>query len=125
MEGNYELSDKYKQVKELVKEGRWDEQTLIRLFKPDMVEHIKDKVRPPTAEGNDVPVWFLEAQGGFTVRSIWHYIRDKGQISDTYKCIWVKGFPFKIAFFMWRSWKSKILVDDNVRIWGLQGPSKY
>lgn len=26
---------------------------------------------------------------------------------------------------MWRLWKFKISVDDRVRIWGLEGPSKY
>lgn len=29
--------------------------------------------------------------------------------------IWVKGLPFKIAFFMWKVWKNKIPLDDFLR----------
>lgn len=42
----------------------------------------------------------------------------------TYKDIWIKGLPFKIDFFIWRMWKGKVIVDDNVRRWGIQGQSR-
>lgn len=77
IDGIWDFRDQYKQGNQLVKDGRWDEQTLIRLFKPDMAEHIMDMVAPPTAQGKDIPVWSLETQGRFTVRSAWHYVRDK------------------------------------------------
>ncbi|KAK6788058.1 hypothetical protein RDI58_016583 [Solanum bulbocastanum] len=30
-----------------------------------------------------------------------------------------------MAFMMWRMWKFKIPVDDRLRRWGLEGPSRY
>lgn len=42
----------------------------------------------------------------------------------TYKDIWIKGLPFKIAFFIQKMWKEKVPVDDYIRRWGVQGPSR-
>ncbi|KAF3680851.1 hypothetical protein FXO37_03138 [Capsicum annuum] len=95
IEGSSEFSDQYKQVKQLVKDGGWDEQTLIRLFKPNMVEHIMDKVRPSTSVGNDVPVWTLEAQERFTKSRI--------PVDDHTEGINVQGLTFRNTVIVW--WK--------------------
>lgn len=34
---------------------------------------------------------------------------------NAYKKIWIKGLPFKIAFFMWKVWKNKLPLDDFMR----------
>ncbi|XP_070022972.1 uncharacterized protein [Nicotiana sylvestris] len=39
--------------------------------------------------------------------------------------IWVKGLPFKIAFFMWKVWKAKLPLDDFLKRVGYCMPSKY
>ncbi|XP_070019940.1 uncharacterized protein [Nicotiana sylvestris] len=38
--------------------------------------------------------------------------------------IWVKGLPFKIAFFMWKVWKEKLPLDDFLKRIGYCMPSK-
>ncbi|XP_075098931.1 uncharacterized protein LOC142175826 [Nicotiana tabacum] len=38
--------------------------------------------------------------------------------------IWVKGLPFKIAFFMWKVWKAKLPLDDFLKRIGYCMPSK-
>ncbi|XP_075077439.1 uncharacterized protein LOC142164147 [Nicotiana tabacum] len=38
--------------------------------------------------------------------------------------IWVKGLPFKIAFFMWKVWKAKLPLDDFLKKVGYCMPSK-
>ncbi|WMV33800.1 hypothetical protein MTR67_027185 [Solanum verrucosum] len=66
----------------------------------------------------------LDSGGSFTVKATRQYIRHKEEPNKIYKWIWTKGVPFKMAFMMWRLWKSKIPVDDRLRRWGLEGPSK-
>lgn len=55
----------------------------------------------------DRPIWMLEARGEFTVRSAWQYIRRSEVKNSMFKEMWVKGMPFKIAFFMWRIWQGR------------------
>lgn len=91
----------------------------------DIVNHIISKVKAPADEnGKDRPWWMLEAKGNFIVRSAWQYTRHKEQPNKIMKDVWVKGLPFKMAFLMWRLWKFKIPVDDRIRRWGYEGPSR-
>ncbi|XP_059290521.1 uncharacterized protein LOC132044056 [Lycium ferocissimum] len=38
--------------------------------------------------------------------------------------MWIKGLPIKISFFMWRFWKFKLPLDDKLKRWGHQFPSR-
>ncbi|XP_070004510.1 uncharacterized protein [Nicotiana sylvestris] len=46
------------------------------------------------------------------------YLRRRDDQKAVYKMIWVKGLPFKIAFFMWKVWKAKLPLDDFMRTLG-------
>lgn len=48
----------------------------------------------------------------------------KGGKNSISKDIWINELPFKMAFIMWRIWKVKVPVDENLRRWRLQGPTK-
>lgn len=66
----------------------------------------------------------LDTKGIFTVKTTWQYIRHKEKENKIYKCIWVKGLLFKVAFLMRRLWKLKIPMDDRFKRWGMEGLSK-
>ncbi|XP_070006056.1 uncharacterized protein [Nicotiana sylvestris] len=66
----------------------------------------------------------LETRGYFSVRSAWDYTRRRDEPRTTYRMIWVKGLPFKIAFFMWKVWKAKLPLDDFLKRVGYCMPSK-
>lgn len=51
-------------------------------------------------------------------------MRRKDEPRIAYKMIWVKGLPFKIAFFMWKVWKGKLPLDDFMRRIGYLTTSK-
>ncbi|KAK6794387.1 hypothetical protein RDI58_007840 [Solanum bulbocastanum] len=122
---NVEWYDTYTSVNELIKYEEWDLTVLEDIFPHELVEHILQHIRPPSHRGEiDTPCWMLDAKGAFSVKTTWQYIRHKDEDNRIYKWIWTKGVPFKMAFLMWRSWKFKIPVDDRVRRWGVQGPSK-
>lgn len=35
-----------------------------------------------------------------------------------------KRSTFKMAFLMWRIWKGKVPIDEYIRRWGIQGPTR-
>lgn len=49
----------------------------------------------------------------------------KDQTKTIYSKIWVQGFPLRMAFFIWRAWKFKVLVNDRIRRWRYEGPLRY
>ncbi|KAH0664941.1 hypothetical protein KY285_026147 [Solanum tuberosum] len=122
---NMEWDDTYTSVNELTKYGEWDLTVLKDIFPRELVEHILQHIRPPSNRGEiDTPCWMLDAKGVFSVKTTWQYIRHENGDNKIYKWIWTKGVPFKMAFLMWRLWKFKIPIDNRVRRWGVQGPSK-
>ncbi|XP_059295437.1 uncharacterized protein LOC132048767 [Lycium ferocissimum] len=66
----------------------------------------------------------LESNEELTVKSAWDLVRSRGQKQEVYNKIWVKGLPFKIAFTMWRVWHLKVPLDDVVKSWVYNLPSK-
>lgn len=83
-------------VRELAEDSEWNVQLLNGMFQQHIVEHIINNIKPPREEkGKDKPCWMLEANGCFTVKSIWHYIRHRKDKNKIFKGIWTKGVPFK------------------------------
>lgn len=75
-------------------------------------------------EAQDTPVWKLDPTGTFTVKSDWNYITQREEKNFIFKNIWINGFPFKMDFLRWRIWKGQVPNDDNLRIWGIEGPTR-
>ncbi|WMV49196.1 hypothetical protein MTR67_042581, partial [Solanum verrucosum] len=122
---DFEWDETYVKVADLAIQGEWNVDILNDILPSDLVEHILCHIKPPKERcTEDKPCWMLESRGAFTVKTAWNYIRHKEDPNRIYRWIWTKGMPFKMAFMMWRMWKFKILVDDRLRRWGLEGPSR-
>ncbi|XP_075076323.1 uncharacterized protein LOC142162983 [Nicotiana tabacum] len=84
-----------------------------------------EKIKPPSPQlVLGMPWWMLETRGYFSVKSAWDYTRGRDEPRTAYRMIWVKGLPFKIAFFMWKLWKAKLPLDDFLKRVGYCMPSK-
>jgi len=100
---SYEWDDRYQQVKDIKREGEWDEQLMQEIFPVEVANFIKDNIKPPRdMKENDKPAWMLEISGKFSVKSAWSYIRHKEQPNQIINDLWVQRMPFKMTFLMWR-----------------------
>ncbi|XP_070039415.1 uncharacterized protein [Nicotiana tomentosiformis] len=103
-------------VYDVVNEGAWDVEKLYDILPEDLAIHILENVAPPIEHHVlDKPIWNLETKGNFSVKTSWDYLRRRKDAAITYKNMWVKGFSFKISFFMWKLWKGRIPLDDAIR----------
>lgn len=92
----------------------------------EYASYIVTNVKAPyKGKGNNSLIWISDIRVQFTVKSTWEYIRYREQTNSIYSKIWVKGLPFKMAFFMWRAWKFKVPVDYRMRRGGYEGPLRY
>ncbi|XP_075103851.1 uncharacterized protein LOC142178409 [Nicotiana tabacum] len=109
----------------MVYEGHWDEEKIREIFPDDLATYILENMKPRVlSDVLDKPVWMLESRGVFCVKSTWKYLRRRHELCNAYRKIWVKGLPFKIAFFMWKVWKNKLPLDDFFRRLGYLIASK-
>lgn len=67
------------------------------------------------ARGRDKVWWQLTSKGSFSVQSAWDYVRAKGIKWQLAKFIWVKGLPIKISFIIWRAWKFKLSLEEELK----------
>ncbi|XP_060177861.1 uncharacterized protein LOC132607800 [Lycium barbarum] len=112
-------------VKEIAEVGQWDEQLLRRILPGDLADHIMQHINPPNENGQaDKAFWKLDSRGKFTVGSAFQLLRQRKDPSNLYKQMWIKGLPIKISFFMWRLWTFKLPLDDKLKKWGHQFPSR-
>ncbi|XP_075080326.1 uncharacterized protein LOC142165846 [Nicotiana tabacum] len=94
-------------------EGTWNETRLMQILPHDIASHIIANIkRSALSDELDKPFWMMEPKGYFTVKSAWDYVRRRRDQNAVFTNIWVKGLPFKIAFFMWKVWKRRIPLDD-------------
>lgn len=112
-------------VKDVAEAGQWNERYIRNLLPQNLVEYILHKINPPKyEEESNRPYWKLESTGKFTMTSAFHHIRQRQEVNKVYNYIWTKGMPIKISFFMWKLWKAKVPLDDTLRRWGIQFPSR-
>ncbi|XP_060210297.1 uncharacterized protein LOC132637182 [Lycium barbarum] len=112
-------------VKETAEVGQWDEQLLRRILPEDIADHIVQHINPPNENGQaDKAFWKLDSRGKFTVGFAFQLLKQRKDPSNLYKQMWIKGLPIKISFFIWRFWKFKLPLDDKLKKWGHQFPSR-
>uniref|UniRef100_A0A1U7WLP0 Uncharacterized protein LOC104225115 n=1 Tax=Nicotiana sylvestris TaxID=4096 RepID=A0A1U7WLP0_NICSY len=103
-------------VHDVTLDGDWDVDRLFEMLPEELAVHILEKIKPlSTMRVLDRPFWMLETRGYFNVKSAWEYTRRRDKPRNAYRMIWVKGLPFKIAFFMWKVWKAKLPLDDFLK----------
>nr|XP_016466227.1 PREDICTED: uncharacterized protein LOC107788988 [Nicotiana tabacum] len=112
-------------VYDVIVDGSWDEGRLLDILPQELALHVTENIKRPVLHNEFHRLyWTLDTRGNFTVKTAWDYIRRRRDSSVAYKNIWVRGLPFKIAFFMWKVWKGKLPFDDYVRILRYFMPSK-
>ncbi|XP_070012048.1 uncharacterized protein [Nicotiana sylvestris] len=112
-------------VYDVTLDSEWDVDRLFELLPEDLAVHIMEKIKPHSPQQVlDMLFWMLEIRGYFSVKSAWDYTRRRDESRTAYRMIWVKGLPFKIAFFMWKVWKAKLPLDDFMKRVGYCMPSK-
>ncbi|XP_075080670.1 uncharacterized protein LOC142166142 [Nicotiana tabacum] len=122
---DFGIDENVHNVHDVTLDGEWDVDRLFEMLPEELAVHILEKIKPPsTMRVLDRPFWMLETRGYFSVKSAWEYTRRKDEPRKAYRMIWVKGLPFKIAFFMWKVWKSKLPLDDFLKRVGYCMPSK-
>ncbi|XP_070015948.1 uncharacterized protein [Nicotiana sylvestris] len=123
---DFGIDETVQNVHEVTLYGEWDVDKLFEMLPEDLAVHILEKIKPPSPQQIlDMPCWMLETRGYFSVKSSWDYTRRRDEPRTTYRMIWVKGLPFKIAFFIWKVWKAKLPLDDFLKRVGYCMPSKY
>lgn len=63
-------------------------------------------------------------KGEFTVKLSYQIKRSRRDELEWLQNIWIKGIPFKIAFFLWRLWRKRTATDDNLKRMRIQIVSK-
>ncbi|XP_070021835.1 uncharacterized protein [Nicotiana sylvestris] len=122
---DFGIDENIHNVHDVTLDGEWDVDRLFEMLPEDLSVHILEKIKPPSPQQVlDMPCWMLETRGYFSVKSAWEYTRRRDEPRIAYRMIWVKGLPFKIAFFMWKVWKAKLPLDDFLKRVGYCMPSK-
>nr|XP_016509454.1 PREDICTED: uncharacterized protein LOC107826922 [Nicotiana tabacum] len=113
---DFGIDENIHNVHDVTLDSEWDVDRLFQILPEDLAVHILEKIKPPsTMQVLERPFWMLETRGYFSVKSAWEYTRRRDEPRIAYRKIWVKGLPFKIAFFMWKVWKAKLPLDDFLK----------
>ncbi|XP_075079806.1 uncharacterized protein LOC142165070 [Nicotiana tabacum] len=122
---DFGIDETVQYVHEVTLDGEWDMDRLFEMLPEDLAVHILEKIKPPSPQQVlGMPCWMLETRGYFSVKSVWDYTKRRDEPRTAYRMIWVKGLPFKIAFFMWKVWKAKLPLDAFLKRVGYCMPSK-
>ena len=78
---------------------------------------------PPSLQGQDKMVWMLTSSGEFSIASAYELVRRVSSSSLLFPCVWHKSIPVKISFFMLRLLCFKLSFMQQLRGFGIQGPS--
>uniref|UniRef100_A0A8I6YHA6 Reverse transcriptase zinc-binding domain-containing protein n=1 Tax=Hordeum vulgare subsp. vulgare TaxID=112509 RepID=A0A8I6YHA6_HORVV len=76
-----------------------------------LIEHIKCF---PLSKSQDLPVWLLEPNGKYSVKSFYNCINFGGVVSPFGDTLWKTLCPQNIHVFLWLCLYNKILIRDNV-----------
>lgn len=112
------------EIKQFAEEGRWRPDLLTQYLPEEIVQHITTTINlPQNVEEHDSPIWMLEQNGKFSVKSAWQYIRHKEEKEEVFTNIWINKLPFKMAFTLW-AWKFRLPVGEMVQRMGISLPSR-
>ncbi|KAK6780202.1 hypothetical protein RDI58_022386 [Solanum bulbocastanum] len=113
------------EVKEFQSGGDWNINKLLECVSPEMTAHIVENIKPGKESGMIDKAWWMgNSKGVFTAKSTYHSMRRSMNELEWMNQLWLKGLPFKIAFFLWRVWKKRIATDDNLKRMRMQIASK-
>ena len=73
----------------------------------------------PSMDVGDWTRWKLKSNGNFDIRSYYNKLRDSPSVVFPWKGIWRVKVHRSVSFFVWCAAWNKILMDDNLRLRGL------
>lgn len=113
-QGCHALTD----IAEFMGETGWNYEIMEDHLPKTIVEHVKQNMNYfRQGTNNDRPWWTKSSKGLFNVRSAWEIVRCKEDYNAELDRIWMKGLPFKISFFGWRLWTSRVPVAAVMAKW--------
>ncbi|KAH0685725.1 hypothetical protein KY290_017253 [Solanum tuberosum] len=74
--------------------GKWNEDLVQQLFPEEVCNHIIRKI------------------GVVEDSEEWDRSRIPGTVQEEYNCVWERGIPFKVSFFIWRLWKKRFPIGE-------------
>ena len=110
-------------VANFVHGGEWNVRLLSEVLQPALVRLVTT-ITPPTLQGEDRMVWMLTPNGEFSVASVLSLVRSHSNGSLGAACIWHKSLPITISFFMLCLLSDRLPLLEQLRRFGVQGPSR-
>ncbi|KAG8383975.1 hypothetical protein BUALT_Bualt04G0069700 [Buddleja alternifolia] len=98
-------------------ENQWN----IRMLQHHLPPHLVDLVReiPICPRLVDSPCWKLSPHGNFTTKSVWDFIRARGDNQPLFKCAWNSLLLPNISIFLWRLFNDWIPVETRMQRKGI------
>lgn len=103
-------------VYQIIRDGEWNLSNL------DMSEEIKAIISSTRIfRGNsNYPVWTPAEASGFTSKSAWESIRERGQSGPWKNLLWFKGHVPKFSFTTWLVSLNRLTTRDRLRAWNIE-----
>ena len=104
-------------VADFYSDDGWDVPRLRQYLPGDLISRIVDIQLFPNEA--DRMVWSPSSSGDFSVKSAWHELRQRRNISLVDKAIWTSFLPLKISFFAWRLVRNFLPLEVTLKQRGL------
>ncbi|KAJ1401054.1 Reverse transcriptase zinc-binding domain [Sesbania bispinosa] len=87
-------------------DGTWDFAKFSYLLPPEVIYEIQGRMGAHAALGADVPIWDLNQNDTFSVRTAYKLInKDRGQENRCWRVIWDQDIPQRTKVFLWLLFK--------------------
>ncbi|CAN1154332.1 Putative ribonuclease H protein At1g65750 [Linum perenne] len=97
--------------------GDWDLHKLSSVLSTELVKEVMGMTPPSPNLGQDLPVWGLEENGGFSIKSAYSIMRNDREMEGdrVWKLAWSWPGPNRIRSFLWLAVRGRILTNGERR----------
>ncbi|XP_071902740.1 uncharacterized protein [Coffea arabica] len=110
-------------VADFVIGGEWNARLLSQALQLGLLRLVMATL-PPALQEEDRMVWMLTPSGEFSVASALALVRTHSNASVGAACIWHRVLPITISFFMLCLLSDRLPLLEQLRRFGVQGPSR-
>ncbi|KAH0685852.1 hypothetical protein KY284_016405 [Solanum tuberosum] len=97
-------------IEEFLTTDGWDFENMKNYVPEYVVNHVTLNLCNVKLSGqSDKSWWTKTSTGKFSVKSAWELLRQREDINDDFKNLWMKGLPFKFSFLTWIIWQVVVL----------------
>lgn len=105
-------------ISDFLTEDGWNFSVLEEVVPDYVVQHIRSNMRYTQLQSKaDKPWWTKISTGEFSVSTAWELLRQREDINEDLKKLWVTRLPFKFSFLAWRIWLGKVPVATLMHSW--------